>query len=167
MRSRLRSSISGSSDSWNGSAPPCSDVTRSATTSRTMTSWPSSAKQPPVTRPTQPAPKMPMVRESAMTKRSLAAERMESACDCEHRLVRERVEDRVDHPVRRAAFLQDDHVQVRAGVVQVVHTAVDSVLEARRGKDRRIVPIRFLDPPEVGRRFLEREADTDVALHER
>ena len=38
-----------------------------ATTSRITTSWPSSAKQAPVTRPTQPAPKMPDARPSRRT----------------------------------------------------------------------------------------------------
>src|SRR5437588_7063628 len=125
MRSRLRSRISGSSGSWNGSSPACNDEIRSATTSRTITSWPSSAKQPPVTRPTQPAPKMPIVRVSAMPwKRLLAAERREASGDREHGLVRQRVEDRVLDPVGGAVLLQHDHVEVRARVVEVVDPPV-------------------------------------------
>ena len=59
-RSRLRSSSSSTPGSWNGTRPDCSASIRSGTTSRITTSWPSSAKQAPVTRPTQPAPKMPI-----------------------------------------------------------------------------------------------------------
>ena len=60
-RSRLRSSSAGTSSSWNGTSPRCSASIFAATTSRITTSWPSSAKQAPVTRPTQPAPKIPIL----------------------------------------------------------------------------------------------------------
>src|SRR5581483_8920109 len=39
--------------------------------------------------------------------------------DREHRLVRERIEQGVDDPVRRAVRVQHRHVQVRSRVVQV------------------------------------------------
>ncbi len=53
-------SSSGTSCSWNGTSPRWSIAIFSGTTSRITTSWPSSAKHAPVTRPTQPAPKIPI-----------------------------------------------------------------------------------------------------------
>src|ERR671934_2948202 len=98
---------------------------RSGTTSRTITSWPSSARQPPVTSPTQPAPKTPIVRDSAIAG-SLLRQRLQPARDGEHRLVRERVEDRVDDPVRGAVLAEHNHVQVGAGVVERELAPADS-----------------------------------------
>ena len=56
-RSRLRSTSSASPGSWNGIRPACSASIRSAETSRITTSWPSSARQAPLTSPAYPAPK--------------------------------------------------------------------------------------------------------------
>src|SRR5438034_8583462 len=165
IRARFRSSTSGRSGSWNGRCPACSAAIRSGTMSRTTTSCPSSAKQPPVTSPTQPAPKIPTVRVSVMpARRSLPTEWSEPLRDREHRLVRERVEDRVRHPVGRAVLLQHDHVQVRAGVVEVVRPAADPMLEAGAVEDRRVVPVGLLDPPVLVLARLERQAHADVVL---
>ncbi len=46
--------------SWIGTSPRASDATFSGRMSRAQTSWPSSAKQAAVTRPTQPTPMTPM-----------------------------------------------------------------------------------------------------------
>ena len=46
--------------SWIGTSPRASDSTFSCTMSRAQTSWPSSAKQAAVTRPTQPTPMTPI-----------------------------------------------------------------------------------------------------------
>src|SRR5690242_20398035 len=92
------------------------------------TSWPSSAKHAPVTRPTQPAPTMPIFTIRRMLLRSL--HRLEPLRDREHRLVRERVEQRVHDPVARLAAAQHDHVQVRPRVVERELTAAEDVLEA-------------------------------------
>ena len=59
MRSAFDASSSDSLSSWNGTSPRCSESIFDETTSRITISWPSSAKHAPVTRPTQPAPKMP------------------------------------------------------------------------------------------------------------
>ncbi len=56
-RSRFRSRSSWRPSSWIGTLPRRSASIFSATTSRTTTSCPRSAKQAPVTRPTYPAPK--------------------------------------------------------------------------------------------------------------
>src|SRR6185369_416273 len=121
----------------------------SGTTSRMTTSYPSSAKHEPVTRPTQPAPKMPMRAIAMMLLRDL--HRLEALRDRQHRLVRERVEQRVDDPVARITGPQHNHVQMRAGVVERELTAGEVVLEAAVGEDRCIRPVRLLDPPELVR----------------
>src|SRR3954454_5907389 len=102
--------------------------------SRTTTSCPSSAKHAPVTSPTQPAPKIPMFAicrsllsgccETANARALPARERLETLRDRDHRLIRERVEKRVHNPIRRAVRAQHDHVELRAGVVEVVRPPV-------------------------------------------
>ncbi len=49
-----------------GTSPRASDSTFSGTMSRAHTSWPSSAKQAAVTRPTQPTPMTPIGSLSGM-----------------------------------------------------------------------------------------------------
>src|SRR3954462_10049092 len=163
MRSLFRSSTSGKSGSWKGSLPARRASIRSGITSRTITWCPSSAKQPPVTSPTQPAPKTPIVRDSAMAG-SLLGERSEASRDGEHGLVRELVEDRVDDPVGRPVFSQHDHVEMAAGVVQRVLAPADLVNEAGLGKHRRVVPVRPLDPPVLFRADAEGQPNRPVAL---
>src|SRR5262249_61597512 len=60
-----------------------------------------------------------------------AAERAQALGDRQHGLVGEGVEDRVDHPIGRAVLFQHDHVQMRAGVVEVEGATAEDVLEAR------------------------------------
>src|SRR3954471_21269709 len=115
MRSLFRSSTAGKSGSWKGSLPARRASIRSGITSRTITWCPSSAKQPPVTSPTQPAPKTPIVRDSAMAG-SLLGERSESARDGEHGLVRDPVKTRVHDQVGRPVFSHKDHVEMAAEV---------------------------------------------------
>src|SRR5207248_3018959 len=155
IRSRHRSSTSPSPGSWIGTSPACSRSMRAGRTSRITTSWPRSAKHAPVTRPTHPAPKMPTLliaredygcdrgRGSAPRDRGSgsrptfpraslvnALERLEALGDRDHRLVRERVEQRIHDPVGRAVPPQHDHVEVRARVVEVVGAAPDDAVEA-------------------------------------
>src|SRR5262249_61047455 len=121
--------------------------------SRITTSWPSSAKHAPVTRPTQPAPKMPT---RAIGRMLLPGpHRLEALCDREHRLVREGVEQRVDDPVAPVAVSQHDHVQVRARVVERELAAAEVVLEAPICEHGRVRPVRFLDAPELVRPVAE------------
>src|SRR5436190_14672522 len=181
-RSRFRSSRSPRPGSKKGTSPFCSRSTFSGTTSRTVTSWPSSAKQAAVTRPTQPAPKTvsgslpcaftrstldtalelrrnrafkPGEADAAAKPRrplwsasqASALKRPKSARDRDHRLVRERVVERVDDPVRRAVLLQHDHVEVRSRVEELerpVAEVPDEVLLRERGST---IPLDLLDPP--------------------
>ena len=59
-RSAFFVTSSGRPGSWIGTSPRESDSTFSGTMSRAQTSWPSSAKQAAVTRPTQPTPMTPI-----------------------------------------------------------------------------------------------------------
>src|SRR2546423_272565 len=99
---------------------------------------------------------------------TLLTERPQALRDREHRLVRELVEKGVRHPVGGAVVAQDDHVQVGAGVVEVELAALDPVLEVRLLEDRRVRPVRLLDPPVVaeGVRAVD-DADGLVALRDR
>src|SRR6266480_3015299 len=115
--------------------------------SRMMTWWPSSAKQAPVTRPTQPAPNTPIAGFSLLTRRSLAGHGPEALCDRQHRLVRERVQQGVYNPVAGAARAKHHHVQVAAGVVEVVAPAADPLRETLVQERGRAEPVGLLDPP--------------------
>src|SRR5204863_3750832 len=144
--------------SWKGTRPSRRASTFSATTSRTTTSWPRSAKQAAVTRPTQPAPKIPSGSRSAISADNLLVERSQTLRDREHGLVRERIEQRVHHPVARPAGPQDDHVEVRAVVVEVVLAALDHLAEVLVRERGRVVPVALLDAPVLVRAVQEREA---------
>ena len=74
-------------------------------------------------------------------------QRPQPARDREHRLVRERVEQRVHDPVRRAVVAQHDHVQVRARVVEVELAPADPLGDALVVEHRRVGPVRLLDAP--------------------
>src|SRR5581483_7382280 len=148
-RSRLRSRSSGTPSSWNGTSPRRSASTFSRTTSRITTSCPSSARQTPVTRPTQPAPKIPTFAIAPTL--LLGRHGFEALRDRDHRLVRERVEERVHDPVAHVADPQHDHVQVRPRVVELELAAAEDVLEAAVGEHRGVRPVRLLDPPELAR----------------
>ena len=65
-RSAFLATSSGRPGSWMGISPRDSDSTLAATMSRAHTSWPSSAKQAAVTRPTQPTPITPIGSRSAL-----------------------------------------------------------------------------------------------------
>src|SRR5215210_6733045 len=161
----LRASSSGISGSWNGTSPRRRASILRGTMSRMTTSCPRSAKQAPVTSPTQPAPKMPTCAIAAayfrVVKEDLprplpARQRLQALGDRDHRLVRERVEERVHHPVRGAVRAQDDHVQLRPGVVEVVRPPIgEDVAEAVVGERRRVEPVRLLDPPVLVRARVE------------
>src|SRR5215207_1058626 len=145
-RSRLRSITSGRSASWKGSRPAFKSAIRSSTTSRTTTRWPRSAKQAPVTRPTHPAPKIPIAGFSVMAM-TLLFEGPETLGDLQHRLVRERVENRVDDPVGSAAVGEHDHVQVGAVVVEPVLTTLEHLRIVRVLEDRGVLPVGLLNAP--------------------
>ena len=65
-RAAFFATSSGRPGSWIGTSPRVSESTFSATMSRAHTSWPSSARQAAVTRPTQPTPMTPIGSRSAM-----------------------------------------------------------------------------------------------------
>src|SRR4051812_49717443 len=111
------------------------------------TSWPRSAKHAPVTRPTQPAPKIPIFTGPISPAGSLATHRPEPPRDREHCLVRERVQQRVHDPVARAAAPQHHHVQGGGVVVEVVMPPANRLAEAPVGEDRRGLPVGLLDAP--------------------
>src|SRR5436190_7289741 len=115
--------------------------------SRMITSCPSSAKHAPVTRPTQPAPNTPIAGFSRLTRRSLARHGPEPARDRQHRLVRERVQQRVHDPVAGATGAEHDHVQVAAAVVEVVTPAAHPLREALVQERGCAEPVALLDPP--------------------
>src|SRR5256886_4975726 len=158
-RSRLRSTSSARPGSWNGTRPALSASIRGSTMSRMITGWPSSARQATVTRAAQPAPKMPIAGFSLLTRRSLAGHRPEATRDCQHRLVRERVQQRVHDPVAGALGAQHDHVQVAAGVVEVEASLADPLREALVQQRGRAKPVALLDPPVLVRPCLVGEAD--------
>src|SRR4051794_36899280 len=98
-RSAFLATSSDRSGSWIGTSPRASDSTFACTMSRAKTSWPSSAKQAAVTRPTQPTPMTPMGSRSLMRRASL--QRPRRLGDLEHLLLRERLEQRIRDPVGR------------------------------------------------------------------
>src|SRR6187397_1192221 len=116
---------------------------RSALTSRTTTGWPRSAKQAAVTRPTQPAPKIPSGSFPGIAVTLLRAQGLQPLGDGEHRLVRHAVEERVRHPVRGAVLGERDHVELGAVVEELVVAAADRPRERRPGEDRRVLPRRL------------------------
>src|SRR5262245_10489031 len=160
-RAAFRSSSSSRPSSWIGTRPARRPSIFSCTTSRTTTSCPSSAKHPPVTRPTYPAPKTATFTGLLPLH---GAERLQALCDGEHRLVREPVEQRVDHPVARLRCAQHHHVQLRPVVVEVVGAAADVASEAPVGQNRRVLPVRLLDAPVLVGAHTEHEADGLVLL---
>src|SRR3954454_13080055 len=136
--------------------------------SRTYTSWPSSAKQAPVTRPTQPAPMTPMgSRESFIRRGSLRhessksprrgfraeltlvqrerlPERLAVSPGSEHVVLRDRLQQRVRDPVARVLRLPRDEPHALA--VLVDHELPPVVVhDLRRAlEDRRVAPPRCL-----------------------
>src|SRR3712207_4031770 len=111
--------------------------------SRQWTSWPSSAKQAAVTRPTQPAPITPMGSRSA--KRRMSLQRPRRADDREHLLQRQLVRQRVGEPVGALAGLPRDEPDAVAVVVDLHLAAPDLAVLVRPRQDRRIPPGRALD----------------------
>src|SRR5438094_3104800 len=95
--------------------------------SRQWTSWPSSAKQAAVTRPTQPAPMTPIGSRSGMAReRSEAlAEGLGGAGDRQHLGRAERLRQRVGDPVDGAVRLPRDQLGARAVAVEAVGLAAD------------------------------------------
>src|SRR5204862_7094754 len=146
-RSRFRSTSSARRGSWNGTRPALSASIRGWTMSRMITLCPSSAKHAPVTRPTQPAPNTPIAGFSRLTRRSLAGHGPKPARDRQHRLVQERVQQRVHDPVAGAACAEHHHVQVAAAVVEVVAPAVHPLREALVQEGGSPEPVAFLDSP--------------------
>src|SRR3954451_22932786 len=111
--------------------------------SRTCTSWPSSAKQAAVTRPTQPAPITPMGSRAFMRRMTLQG--LRGAGDVDHLPGRERLQQRVGHPVDRV-LLPPCHQPQAVAVVEQLELAVAVLL--RRGgvvEDRRMHPGRSLE----------------------
>src|SRR4051812_15087458 len=116
--------------------------------SRTYTSWPSSAKQAAVTRPTHPAPMTPMgsresfIRRGRLRQRVQAegslAERLAVPRDREHVVLGDRLQQRVGDPVARVLRLPRDEPNALAVLVDhelppvVVHD-LGRALEDRRG----------------------------------
>src|SRR3954453_1575824 len=146
-RSPQRASSSSRPGSWIGVCPAWSSSIFSGTTSRTITRYPSSARQAPVTRPTQPAPKIPMVERSVIAC-SLTREDAQALGYRNHRLVRDQVEGGVLDPVAGVAgAVWDDHVDVRAREVEVVDAAREVSRVRRMGEDRGVRPVGLLDPP--------------------
>src|SRR5919106_119543 len=113
-------------------------------TSRTTTSFPSSARHAAVTSPTYPAPTTPT---RAIAETLAPRQRPQALRDLDHRLVRELVEQRIHDPDGRLRRLQHDHVQVRAGVVQPVCPALDRRHHVRVAERGRVFPVGLLDPP--------------------
>src|SRR3954468_7803538 len=116
-------------------------------TSRITTSWPRSAKQAPVTRPTYPAPNMPIVATGAR----LLGDGLQPAGDREHRLVRQLVPQGVHDPVARSVRPVDDHVDVPARRVDVEAAPglLVEVLAGRPAQDRCLRPVRLDHVPVV------------------
>src|SRR2546423_15617973 len=120
--------------------------------SRTYTSWPSSAKQAAVTRPTQPAPMTPMGSRDSFIRRGslrqgsshLLAERLARPRDREHVVLRDRLQQRVRDPVARVLRLPRDEPDALA--VLVDHELPPVVVhDLRRAlEDRRVLPARPL-----------------------
>src|ERR671914_2081690 len=88
-RSAFFATSSGRPGSWIGTSPRESDSTFSGTMSRAQTSWPSSAKQAAVTRPTQPTPMTPIGSFSALMRSRRLVE------PCVHRPEGEYVRERL------------------------------------------------------------------------
>src|SRR3954470_13519985 len=92
--------------------------------SRTYTSWPSSAKQAAVTRPTQPAPMTPMGSRDSFIRRVRLAERLARPRDSEHVVLRDRLKQRVRDPVARVLRLPRDEAHPLAVLVDLELPAV-------------------------------------------
>src|SRR3954447_21821495 len=88
-------------------------------TSRTQTSWPRSAKQAAVTRPTQPAPMTPIGSRSVMRRENLAPENLGGSRYREHLLLRQRLQQRVRDPVDALPGPPRDESHSVAVVVEV------------------------------------------------
>ena len=136
-RSAFFATSSGRPGSWIGTSPRASDSTFSATMSRAQTSWPSSAKQAAVTRPTQPTPMTPIGSRS----RSCGAEATREASraprrarDGQHLLLGQRLQQRVRDPVDGLGRAPRDQPQAVAVEVQLVLAPADL---ARLGRRRR------------------------------
>src|SRR3954453_20060119 len=131
-----------------GTSPRASDSTFSRTMSRTYTSWPSSAKQAAVTRPTQPAPMTPIgSRESFIRGSSLlSAERLARPRDRAQGVFRERLEQRVRDPVGRVLRLPGDQPHALAVLEDHELPAAVRRYLRRALDDRRVLPARSLQP---------------------
>src|SRR5215204_2200657 len=118
-RSAFSATSSGSPGSCIGTSPRASDATLSGTMSRAQTSWPNSAKQAAVTRPTQPTPMTP-IGSLSMTAAGYLAAATRRARDGHHLLLRERLEQRVRDPVGRLGRAPGHEPQPVAREVQLV-----------------------------------------------
>src|SRR3954447_19235433 len=122
--------------------------------SRTYTSWPSSAKQAAVTRPTHPAPMTPMgsresfIRRGRLRQRVQAegslAERLAVPRDREHVVLRDRLQQRVRDTVARVLRLPRDEPDALA-VLEDHELPPVVVHDLRRAlEDRLVLPARAL-----------------------
>src|SRR5690606_23731017 len=100
------------------------------------TSWPRSAKQQAVTRPTQPTPITPIASRFSVI--SLSVQLPCARCDSEHLLLGESMGERIDHPVRTALGLPAHQAQAVAIVEEQVITPVDPARLALVAQDRRV-----------------------------
>src|SRR5215207_9383009 len=138
-RSAFLATSSGSPGSWIGTSPPERASTLSARMSRAHTSWPSSAKQAAVTRPTQPTPMTP-IGSLSMTAAGYLAAATRRARDGHHLLLRERLEQRVRDPVGRLGRAPGHEPQPVAREVQLVLPPPDAPRLGRLVEDRRVLP---------------------------
>src|SRR5690606_9541278 len=142
-RPALRSKSSSIPGSWIVVSPRRSVATFPSSMSIATTSWPRSAKQVAVTRPTQPTPITPMA--SRFSVMSLSVQLSRARGDREHLLLGERVGERIDHPVRAALGLPADQSQTVAIVEEQVLATVDPPPLARVAEDRRVDPVDAAD----------------------
>src|SRR3954447_24915365 len=106
--------------------------------SRTWTSWPSSAKQAAVTRPTQPAPITPMGSRAFM--RRMTLQRLGGAGDVDHLPRGERLEQRVGDPVDRILLAPRHQAHAVAVVEELELAAADLARLVGRLEDRSVGP---------------------------
>src|SRR3954468_22373754 len=111
--------------------------------SRTCTSWPSSAKQAAVTRPTQPAPITPMGSRAVMRRMTLQG--LGGAGDVDHLPLGERLEQRVGDPVHRVLLAPRHQAHAVAVVEELELAAAHLPRLVRRLDDRRVGPGRALE----------------------
>src|SRR4051794_30949512 len=136
-----------------GTSPRRRASTFSGTTSRTYTSWPSSAKQAAVTRPTHPAPITPIGSRSATDWDGPLAgvharstlQGLGGAGDRHQVAPGDRLEQRVRDPVDGVVLAPRDHPQPLAVEVEVVLAAADPLRHVGRAQDRRVHPLGALE----------------------